>query len=61
MNLARASVSYNTVQVERTQQHEGRELRGAPLLTGTCARQKDRYVPAHVRVTPDDDRARFGI
>ena len=57
-NLALASVSYNAVQVERTQQHEGHELRGAALLTAPCARQKYPYVSAHVRRTPDDDRAR---
>ena len=59
MNLAIASVANHAVQVDRTQNHEGRELRGAPLLVATCALQKDRYVCAHVRGTTDDGRARF--
>ena len=61
MNVAHASVSYIAVKVDRTQKHQGREMRGAPLLIATCARQKDRYVRAHVRVTHDDDPARLGI
>ena len=55
MNLALASVSYNAIQAKRTQQHEGREVRGAALLTAPCARQKYQYVSAHDRGTPDDD------
>ena len=58
MNLALAFVSDNAIQVDRTQNHEGRELRGAPWMAGSCARQKDRYASAHVRGKTDDDRAR---
>ena len=59
MNLALASVSNHSVQVERSQNHEGLELRGAPLLAATFAWQKERDVCAHVRGTTDDDPARF--
>ena len=55
-NLALAIVSYNAVDVERTQNPEGRGLRGAPLLAAKCLRQNDRYVCAHVRETTDDTR-----
>ena len=44
LNLALASVSSNAVQVARTQNPEVRELRVAPFLASTCARQKARYV-----------------
>ena len=40
MNFALASVSSHAVQVERTQEHVGPELRGGPLLTVPCARQR---------------------
>ena len=59
MNLALASVSPNAVQLARTQNPEMRELRVAPLLASSCARQKARYECTHVRGTTDDARARF--
>ena len=59
MNLALASVSNNAGQLDRPQNPEGRQLRAAPLLAATCARQHDRYGCAHVRGTTDDARARF--
>ena len=54
-----ASVSPHADQVDLTQNREMRELRVAPLLAATCARQKARYVYTHVRGTPDDARVRF--
>ena len=61
LNLALASVSTNAVQLARTQIPEVRELRVAPLLAATCARQKARYEFTHVRGTTDDARARFEL
>ena len=59
MNFALASVGNNGVQEDRTQNHERRELRGAPLLAASCAREQVRYVSEHGGKTPDADRAQF--
>ena len=53
------SVSSIAVQVDRREEHEGRDVRVAPLLTGPSSRQMCHYVSAHVRWTIDDDRSGF--
>ena len=59
MNLALAAVSYNVLKEERTQQNDGREVRGATLLTALGARKNYPYVSVHVRWSPDHDRTLF--
>ena len=61
MNLALASVSHNAAQVELTQNHERRELRGGSLLAAICALQKDRYACGHGPGTTDVARARVVV